>query len=1016
LKRIIAVKERIIGNEGKILENEARKLFDNWRPIREEVIERVRRGEKEIAAGITIGKGASHVALLEEKMLGLTTYARQKAADFMHETEKVQSRLNLALVIFLLLGILASVLVAFFTIRRTASSEKALQESEERYRSLVENQTDLVCRFTPDGTLIYVNDAYCHFSEKTKDELIGKKWHPLPVSDDVPFIQEKLLTLSPSNPTVIIENRIFSGKGDIHWMQFSNTAFFDHQGDLLEIQSVGRDITERKRAEVEVKSANSFLDTIVDMSPFSMWVSDRKGTVIKTNRSLRETLNLEDGKIVGEYNVLKDENLERQGVMPMVRAVFGNHEPARFSIPWNAAEAGDVDFGGGRDLYIDVSMFPILNTEGELTNVVCQWVDITDQKEAEKALQESEKRYRALFENMSDGVAIYEAKDEGEDFIFVDFNKAGEKIDKVHKEALIGKSVLEMFPAVKDFGLIELFQRVWKTGEPEHHPMAIYEDERITGWRTNFVYKLASGEIVAIYSDETHRKRAEEALRESEEKFRGLAENNFDMIFATDKEGYITYVSPAAERIFGFKPEEMAGNHFMGYLAKSEIPRVSQAFAGAIQGTGFGTITMEVLRKDGGNAYIELIASIISREDKVVGTQGVIRDVTEKKRLQDKLQRAQKMEAMGLMAGGVAHDLNNILSGIVSYPELLLMDLPEDSPLTEPLKTIKESGMRAVDVVADLLTIARGVAAGKEISNLNALIKGYLNSAEHQKLAETYPFIAFKTDIDSDLLNISCSPTHIKKILMNLITNASEAIEGSGTVAISTLNRYLDAPLKGYQDVSTGEYVMLTVSDDGSGISTGDLERIFEPFYTKKMMGRSGTGLGLAVVWNTVQDHKGYINVKSSERGTTFELYFPVTREEVAAEKEEVPLEDYLGHGEKILVVDDEERQREIASGILTRLGYNAEAVSSGEEAVEYVKEHSVDLIVLDMVMPKGINGRETYKEIIKIRPGQKAIIASGYAKTKEMDTAQELGAGKYIKKPYTLEKVGLAVKEELEK
>jgi CheY-like chemotaxis protein len=169
-------------------------------------------------------------------------------------------------------------------------------------------------------------------------------------------------------------------------------------------------------------------------------------------------------------------------------------------------------------------------------------------------------------------------------------------------------------------------------------------------------------------------------------------------------------------------------------------------------------------------------------------------------------------------------------------------------------------------------------------------------------------------------------------------------------------------------------------------------------------------------VWNTVQDHKGYINVENSEKGTVFELYFPVTREELAAEKEEVPLGDYLGHGEKILVVDDEERQREIAGGILTKLGYKAEAVSSGEEAIEYVKEHPVDLIVLDMVMPKGINGRKTYEEIIKIHPGQKAIIASGYVKTKEVELAQELGAGKYIKKPYTLPKVGLAAKEELEK
>ena len=401
----------------------------------------------------------------------------------------------------------------------------------------------------------------------------------------------------------------------------------------------------------------------------------------------------------------------------------------------------------------------------------------------------------------------------------------------------------------------------------------------------------------------------------------------------------------------------------------------------------------------------------------------IVNDLTErlkaeedKKKLETQLHRAQKMEAMGLMAGSVAHDLNNILSGIVSYPDLLLMNLSEDSPLKEPIKTIKESGMRAADVVDDLMTITRGVFCNKAILNLNVLVANYMNSIENQKIKMTHPFVHFKMDLNPDLLNIMGSPTHIKKTLMNLIINAAEAICEGGTVTISTVNQYLDQPLKGYEDVRIGEYVVLTVADDGSGISPVDFERIFEPFYTKKVMGRSGTGLGLMVVWNTVQDHEGYINVRSSEKGTAFDLYFPVTREEVVYEGKEIPLEDYRGHGEKILVVDDEERQRVIAGGMLTELGYDVQSVSSGEEAIEYVKKTPVDLIVLDMLMPKGINGRETYGEIIKIRPGQKAIIASGWAKTNEIASAQELGAGRYIKKPYTLEKIGFAVKEELEK
>jgi len=251
---------------------------------------------------------------------------------------------------------------------------------------------------------------------------------------------------------------------------------------------------------------------------------------------------------------------------------------------------------------------------------------------------------------------------------------------------------------------------------------------------------------------------------------------------------------------------------------------------------------------------------------------------------------------------------------------------------------------------------------------------------------------------------------------MNLVSNASEAIEGSGNITISTINRYVDRPSRGYDDVDIGEYIVLSVSDDGPGISSDDLEKIFEPFYTKKVMGRSGTGLGLTVVWNVVQDHKGYIDVDTDVNGTIFELYFPITREEVSGKDLAIPIKDYNGSGEMILVVDDVENQRDISCNMLEKLGYKTKAVSSGEEAVEYLKEHSVNLILLDMIMDPGISGCETYERVIKIHPKQKAVIISGFAATDEVKEAQKLGAGDYIKKPVTLKKLGVAVKEELEK
>lgn len=250
---------------------------------------------------------------------------------------------------------------------------------------------------------------------------------------------------------------------------------------------------------------------------------------------------------------------------------------------------------------------------------------------------------------------------------------------------------------------------------------------------------------------------------------------------------------------------------------------------------------------------------------------------------------------------------------------------------------------------------------------------------------------------------------------MNLISNAAEAQISGGQIIIRTLNRHLSKPVKGYDRVETGNYIVLSVEDKGTGISPEDLSHIFEPFFTKKVMGRSGTGLGMAVVWGTVQDHEGYIDIISTPgKGTVFDLYFPICADEAVTPAEKLVPADYMGNNEKILIIDDQPEQRQIAGATLKKLGYQAFAVESGEAAVEYLKDHEADLIVLDMIMEPGMNGLETFREIIKFKPGQKAIIASGYSKTQQVNDVMELGAGGYIKKPYTIEKIGIAVKTEL--
>jgi len=408
----------------------------------------------------------------------------------------------------------------------------------------------------------------------------------------------------------------------------------------------------------------------------------------------------------------------------------------------------------------------------------------------------------------------------------------------------------------------------------------------------------------------------------------------------------------------------------------------------------------------------------------IIGIIGFAIDMTdiykaeqEKNDLMDKLARAEKMEAIGLLAGGVAHDLNNILTGIVSYPDLLLLEIPAESPLRKPIITIQESGLKAAAIVQDLLTLARRGVIKSEIANLNNLINDYLKSLEIDKLKIYHPDVIVKTELAKNLLNIRCSPIHIVKTIMNLVMNAAEAMLHGGTVTLSTRNCYIDKPFKGYENVKEGDYVLLQVKDSGVGISLEDLKRIFEPFYTNKVMGRSGTGLGMAVVWGVVKDHKGYIDIKSTiNEGTTIKLYFPVTRKDLTKEAAKFSINDYMGNGEFVLVIDDVAEQRDIAILMLKKLNYRVKSVSSGEEAIAFVKNNQVDLVILDMIMEPGIDGLDTYKEIIKLYPGQKAVITSGFSETDRVKEAQKLGAGIYLKKPYLFKKFAVTIKQELNK
>jgi CheY-like chemotaxis protein len=299
-------------------------------------------------------------------------------------------------------------------------------------------------------------------------------------------------------------------------------------------------------------------------------------------------------------------------------------------------------------------------------------------------------------------------------------------------------------------------------------------------------------------------------------------------------------------------------------------------------------------------------------------------------------------------------------------------------------------------------------------TNINEVVEAYLDSPGFNQLSQARPTVSVEKRLDNTISNIMGSAPHLSKAIMNLIINAFDAMPRGGNLTIETAQSKLTNLQSGYGEIEEGDYVLLRVRDTGIGIDPGDCDKIFEPYYSKKKMGTSGSGLGLAVVYGILKDHKGYYDVLSEPgKGTEFVIYLPVTHEKIVVDP--VSRANYSG-SETILVVDDIEEQRQVAVDMLSSLGYKTATAKNGEDAVKYLTDHAVDLVVLDMIMEKGFDGLDTYREIVKIHPHQKAIIVSGFSATERANEMQKMGAGTYIRKPYTLSVIGKAVREELDR
>jgi PAS domain S-box-containing protein len=893
----------------------------------------------------------------------------------------------------------------------TKESEEALREREERFETaFLKNSTPMAITTIEEGRYVDVNEAFAIIMGIKREEIIGN------TSTGIGYItaDQRAAFLSELNTKGRVENLELQTRtkgNELRYGLFNSSRIRIRGEDHL--LTVVTDITDRKRAEEELYESEKRFRLLVENAEFPVVVtsiSDGRGLFLNDRAADFFEVSAEDitGLRAHDYWVRPDDRAYFIDELARHKRVTGYEcelQSRKGSKRWVQVSANIIEYEGVPAAFI------VYN-------------DITTRKRAEEALRVSKEQYQFVVENLKE--VVFRTDAEGH---WTFLNSAWAEVTGFAVEESLGKVFLEyVYPEDRQLNL-ELFRPLIERKKDycRHEIRYMNKDggfRWIEVWaRLTLDEKGNATGTAGTLTDITQRKQAEEALRESEEKYRMVVENSGEAIFVAQG-GVLTFVNRATVQILGYSEEEVRSLPFTHFIYPEDKEMVLERHMKRLKGEEIPPeYSFRIVTKDGSVRWMEIHAVVIPWKDQPA-TLNFLSDITERKRvegeqkiLQARLQRAEKMEALGTLAGGVAHDLNNVLGVLVGYSELLLQNLPQENPLRKHAMQILKGGERAAAIIQDMLTLTRRGVLVSEIVDLNRIISDFLQTPEFEALKSHHPGVTFKTSLDAELLNIKGSPTHLGKTVMNLLSNAAEAITGSGEVLIRTENCYADRPISGYDGTREGEYTVLTISDTGSGISSADLGRIFEPFYTKKVMGRSGTGLGLAVVEGTIKDHDGYIDVQSIEgKGSVFTLYFPVTREGITKAEHSVPRSTYLGRGEHILVIDDVEGQRLLASAMLEGIGYKVDSVAGGYEAVEFVKNEPVDLLILDMIMDPGIDGFETYRRILEIHKDQKAIIVSGFAMTERVRQAQELGAGTYVRKPYLLEKIGIAVRRELDK
>ncbi len=884
-----------------------------------------------------------------------------------------------------------------------------IKERERQYRKLLENFVGGVMIFAPDTSILMHNKRAARILNVGDEQIQSKmifdsSWNLYDEDGNIIPIEENPLNKVISEQEVV-KNQILEVRRNNNeksvWLLVNAFPEFSENGELNQVVVNFIDITTFKETEYSSRESRETLKAIFDHAPLAVAKVAPDTRLELTNSAFQEILGYTGEELKSKMiaDITHPDDLEKG--MRRFRQVMSGEINSYWVEKRYIRKDGGVIWG-------KLTASSAHDSQGKKFAIV-MITDITYRMEAEEALKNSEIKFKNIVESSPLGMHIYKLHDNGE-LIFVGANPAAESILDFDHTPILGKPINEAFPGLAGTKVPAKYIEVAKNGGVWQNDQINYEKGEIKGVFEVQAFQTSPNTVVAAFQDVTNERLSEIELEKEKERLAVTLRSIGDAVITTDTKFRINLINKVAENLTGWSESEAVGKHLdevfviinekTGQTVANPAKRVIKK--GRI--VGLANHTLLVSRDGTRRAIADSGSPIMNKKGEIVGVVLAFRDVTKEQIMKDVISRAERLEIAGRLSGQIAHDFNNLLGPLTAYPQIIQDMISENHDVIKYLDRMQDAAFRMAEINQQLLTLSRRGHYNLEPLNLNVLVNHVLEDMEK-------PEKEFQTEIklQDGLFTVMGGPSQVFRLISNLIKNAWDAMDDNGRITIRTENYYADKICDKFNRVPRGEYVKLTVSDTGQGIPDNIRSKIFEPFFsTKKSDKKRGSGLGLSIVMTIIEDHNGYLDVRSKiGSGTSFYLYFPCSRETVSESSRKKLI---LGDGQSVLVVDDDDMQRDVSKSLLEKLNYKVDVSVSGEQAVLIMKEKSYDLMILDMIMPEGIDGAETYRQALQVNPDQKAIIISGYAESDRVELALSLGADGYIRKPVNLYELSLAV------